>query len=147
MAKRLSINSSNTIDEFSKSKPVCYQIKITESHRKFAEKDSVIKRFKSTQDYEQEKKIIVPEKILIFQLLPSNTHWFVYINSDGFIDYESMEISFDKLKIRINKEFQTNEIEWKRLEEVESYELYNKVFISKEISKEERFLTVTTESF
>lgn len=134
-------------EEFSKSKPVCYRIEINEEHIKFAETKSVIKRFKSTRDYEQEKKIVVPKEILVFQLPPSKTHWFVYINADGFVDYENLEMNFDSLKERIDKEFQTKEQDWIRLNAEESFDLYNKVFITKEIPTETRFLTVTTESF
>lgn len=134
-------------DEFSQSKPVCYQIKISEKHKDFAKTASVIKRFKSTQNYEQEKTIIAPETVLIFQLPPSKTHWFVYINADNIIDYENVEMSFSAIKERIDKEFQTDEQDWQKLSSMESLNFYNKIYISKELSTETRFITVTTESF
>ncbi len=134
-------------NEFRKSIPVCYRINITEKYRKFAKNEGVIKRFKSTQDYEQKKTIVVPKTVLIFQLPPSKTHWFVYINSDGFNDYENVEMNFEKVKERINKEFQTSAKDWKKLSNEESMDLYNKVYISKEIPTETRFMTVTTEKF
>lgn len=134
-------------NEFRKSKPISYRINITAKHRKFAENESVIKRFKSTQDYEQEKTIVFPKSVLFFQLPPSKTCWFVYINSDGFVDYDNVEMNFDKTKIRIDKEFQTDEKDWKKLSEEESFDLYNKVYTTKEIPTETRFVTVTSEKF
>lgn len=141
------VNFFEYYDEFSKSKPLCYQIKITAKHKQFAENESVIKRFKSTQDYEQDNSVIVPETVLVFQLPQSKTHWFVYINSDGYSEYENVEMNFEKVKARIDKEFNTQEKDWNTLNSEESYDLYNMIFITKEIPTETRFITVTSEKF